>query len=339
MDEAWEKAVEAALGGRLDSSSREPPRALTLDGAVKCLHGRLPPPALFEKLPTLEHLSIANVRLASLDGFPRLPALRRLILSDNRISGGLEFLVEAGLDALRDLDLSNNRIQSLDDLAPLAWLHLASLDLYECPVTKIKDYRSKVFGLIPSLKYLDKVDADGNERPESDEEEEDEEEDEEEYEDEEEEVVNGSRKGQGKVSNGLQGEEEGDEEEDVEIDEEELEDEDVVEEDGEEEEDEEGVEIDENEQGEDDENGEIGEDDEEEDGGTEYVVRPISQPKDQIEGSEFVAANGEDEGEGVDDEPEDHCSNGAQTHRSCSSQPNKRKKDGEDENSRSPKHH
>lgn len=247
--------MEAALGGRVDSSSGDPPRALTLDGAVTCLHGRLPPPALFEKFPALEHLSIANVRLASLEGFPRLPALRRLILSDNRISGGLEFLVVAGLDALRDLDLSNNRIQSLDDLAPLARLQLASLDLYECPVTKIKNYRSKVFASIPSLKYLDKVDADGNERPESDEDEdEDEEEDEEGYEDEEEEeeVVNGSRKGPVKVSNGVQGEEEGDEE----IDEEEGEEEDGVEEEDE------GGEIDENEQGEDDENGEIGEDDE-----------------------------------------------------------------------------
>ncbi|XP_008783458.2 acidic leucine-rich nuclear phosphoprotein 32-related protein-like [Phoenix dactylifera] len=334
MDEAWEKAVEAALGGRADSSSGELPRALTLDGAVKCLNGHLPRPALFEKFPALEHLSIANVRLASLESFPRLPALRRLILSDNRISGGLEFLVEAGLDGLRDLDLSNNRIQSLDYLAPLARLQLASLDLYECPVTKIKDYRSKVFGLIPSLKYLDKVDADGNERPESDEEEEDEEEDEEEYEDEEEEeeVVNGSRKGQGKVSNGVQGEEGGDEEEEDEIDEEEgEEEEDVVEEDGEEEDAEEeeveGGEIDENEQGEDDENGEIGEDDEEEDGGTEYVFQLVSRPKDRTEG------------EGVDDEQANHRGNSAQPHQSSSSLPNKRKKDGEDENSMSPKHH
>nr|XP_029117612.1 acidic leucine-rich nuclear phosphoprotein 32-related protein 1-like [Elaeis guineensis] len=145
MDETWEKAVEAALAVHADSSSAEPLRSLTLDGAVKCLHGRLPPPALFEKFPALEHLSIANVRLASLEGFPRLPALQRFILSDNRIAGGLEFLVEAGLDALRDLDLSNNRIQSLDDLAPLARLRLVSLNLYECPVTKIKDYRPRVF--------------------------------------------------------------------------------------------------------------------------------------------------------------------------------------------------
>lgn len=173
MGEAWERAVAAALKGQA-----EPPRVLTLDGAIKCPSGRLPPPSLFEgRLAALEHLSFANVRLTSLEGFPRLPALRRVVLSDNRIAGGLYALVEAGLDALRDLDLSNNRIASLEDLAPLAKLRLESLDLYECPVTKIEGYRSKVFGLIGSLKYLDKADADGNDLPETDDEEEEEEED------------------------------------------------------------------------------------------------------------------------------------------------------------------
>ncbi|XP_077214876.1 acidic leucine-rich nuclear phosphoprotein 32-related protein-like [Tasmannia lanceolata] len=171
MDEVWERAVETALDGQTDCSSV---RTLTLDGAVKCLHGRLPPPGLLEKFHSLEHLSIANVGVSSLEKFPRLRNLQRLILSDNRIAGGLEFLVEAGLDSLRDLDLSNNRIQYIEDLAPLARLSMVSLDLYECPVTRIKDYRFLVFGLIRSLRYLDKMDADENERPESDEEEDEE---------------------------------------------------------------------------------------------------------------------------------------------------------------------
>jgi acidic leucine-rich nuclear phosphoprotein 32 family protein B len=167
MDEAWERAVEAALDTG-DEGSSSPPRSLTLDGAVKCMHGRLPAPAILERHQSLEHLSIAGVGVASLAGFPRLRNLTRLTLSDNRIAGGLEHLVEAGLASLRDLDLSNNRIQDVDDLAPLARLRLVSLDLYECPVTRVKDYRSRVFGLIRTLKYLDKMDADENERPESD---------------------------------------------------------------------------------------------------------------------------------------------------------------------------
>lgn len=175
MDEIWERAVETALNGQTDHASV---RTLTLDGAVKCVHGRLPPPSLLEKFQNLQHLSIANIGVSSLEQFPRLRSLEKLILSDNRIAGGLEFLVEAGLESLRDLDLSNNRIQFIEDLAPLAQLKLVSLDLYECPVTRGKDYRSRVFGLIKSLKYLDKMDAEENERPESDDEE-DEEDDEE----------------------------------------------------------------------------------------------------------------------------------------------------------------
>lgn len=167
VDEAWERAVEAALHAGGEGSS-SPARSLTLDGAVKCMHGRLPAAEILERHQSLEHLSIAGVGVTSLEGFPRLRNLTRLTLSDNRIAGGLDHLVAAGLSSLRDLDLSNNRIQDVDDLAPLADLRLVSLDLYECPVTRVKDYRSRVFGMIRTLKYLDKMDADENERPESD---------------------------------------------------------------------------------------------------------------------------------------------------------------------------
>lgn len=212
MTEAWERAVAAALKGR-----SEPPRALTLDCAVKCPSGRLPPPSFFEgRFAALEHLSVANVRLSSLEGFPCLPALRRLVLSDNRIVGGLHALVDARLDALRDLDLSNNRIASVEDLAPLAKLRLESLDLYECPVTKIEGYRSKVFGLFGSLKYLDKADANGNERTETDDEEEEDEEEEEgdDEEDEDDEIVDEEEEEEGD-----DGDEEGEESDEDEEDE------------------------------------------------------------------------------------------------------------------------
>ncbi|KAK9108832.1 hypothetical protein Sjap_016892 [Stephania japonica] len=217
MDEVWERAVDIALDGQADCASA---RSLTLDGAVKCYQGRLPPSPLLEKFENLEHLSIANVGVSSLENFPRLRNLQRLILSDNRIAGGLEFLVAAGLESLRDLDLSNNRIQSIEDLEPLARLQLVSLDLYECPVTRVMDYRSKVFGLIRSLKYLDKMDVEENERPESDEEEEDEEDDD---------PGSGEIDGEdrnGKISNGRRGSEGVlyvDEDEESEADEEETE--------------------------------------------------------------------------------------------------------------------
>ncbi|RAL53364.1 hypothetical protein DM860_007036 [Cuscuta australis] len=114
MDEIWGKVVETALEGQTDPSFV---RSLTMDGVVKCVHGRLPPPSVFERFQNLRHLSIANIGVSSLERFPRFQNLQKLILSDNRISGGLD----------------------------LAKLKLVSLDLYECPVTRVMDYRSSVW--------------------------------------------------------------------------------------------------------------------------------------------------------------------------------------------------
>ncbi|KAL5726063.1 hypothetical protein ACHQM5_009134 [Ranunculus cassubicifolius] len=133
MDEIWENAIKTSLDGETDSGSVT---TLTLDGVVKSFQVRFPPPDLLERFVNLEHLSIANAGVSSLENFPCLPKLGKLVLSDNRIAGGLEYLVQAGLGCLRDLDLSNNRIQSMEDLAPLAQLKLMSLDLYECFVTR-----------------------------------------------------------------------------------------------------------------------------------------------------------------------------------------------------------
>lgn len=200
MDDAWERAVEQARGREEDHETE----VLTLDGVVKCAQGRLPKAAIFAPFKKLKRLSIANVGLSSLADFPALPLLERLILSDNRIAGGLEHLVQAGLKSLRELDLSNNKIQLLEDLKPLAQLKLESLDLYECPVTRVVEYRAKVFSMMKSLRYLDKTDVNGNERPESDDEEEEESEDEDvddcngdgvEVEGDEEEAVEGDSKG------------------------------------------------------------------------------------------------------------------------------------------------
>ncbi|KAG8062043.1 hypothetical protein GUJ93_ZPchr0003g17401 [Zizania palustris] len=177
-DAAWERAVVAAVKNAPFSA----PKTLTLDGAVKSTTGRLPSPSLFGRYPSLEELSVAGARLSSLAGFPRLPALRRLSLPDNRLSGAASLAavaVSCG-GTLRHLDLGNNRFAEVDELAPLAPHQVESLDLYQCPVTKVKGYREQMFALIPSLKYLDGMDAEGNDRLETDEEEDDEEDEEEE---------------------------------------------------------------------------------------------------------------------------------------------------------------
>ncbi|KFM81328.1 Acidic leucine-rich nuclear phosphoprotein 32 family member A, partial [Stegodyphus mimosarum] len=147
---------------------------------------------LTEEFVNLQSLSLINIGLVNLKGFPKLPNLEKLELSDNRISGGLNYL--SGSPKLTTLNLGGNKIESLETLEPLKELkNLKHLDLSNCEVSSVDNYREKVFALLPQLKYLDGYDQDDKsdeeyEKPndlyqESDE---DEEEDIEEEEDEEE---------------------------------------------------------------------------------------------------------------------------------------------------------
>ncbi|XP_020279827.1 acidic leucine-rich nuclear phosphoprotein 32 family member A-like isoform X2 [Pseudomyrmex gracilis] len=121
---------------------------------------------LSNEFSALESLSLINVGLTSLKGFPQLPSLKKLELSDNRISGGLNLLDSS--PKLTHLNLSGNRIKDLDTLQPLkAFKNLRSLDLFNNEVTNMDNYREKVFNLIPSLRYLDGYDIDDCEVDES----------------------------------------------------------------------------------------------------------------------------------------------------------------------------
>lgn len=116
----------------------------------------------------LEFLSMININLLSVANLPKLEKLRKLELSDNRISGGLEVLAEK-TPYLTHLNLSGNKIKDINTLEPLKKLnHLMSLDLFNCEVTMLNNYRESVFALLPQLTYLDGFDADDQEAPDSD---------------------------------------------------------------------------------------------------------------------------------------------------------------------------
>lgn len=128
---------------------------------------------LTEEFENLEVLSLINVGLTSLKGFPALPNLRKLELSDNRIQGGLHALT--CLPKLSYLNLSGNRIKDIETLEPLKELKcLATLDLFNCEVFMLENYREKMFALIPSLVYLDGFDKEDNSEDEEEGEEEEE---------------------------------------------------------------------------------------------------------------------------------------------------------------------
>ncbi|NWW04503.1 AN32B protein, partial [Oreocharis arfaki] len=116
----------------------------------------------------LEFLSMININLLSMSNLPKLNKLRKLELSDNRISGGLEVLAEKTPN-LTHLNLSGNKIKDINTLEPLKKLpNLHSLDLFNCEVTMLINYRESVFALLPQLTYLDGFDADEQEAPDSD---------------------------------------------------------------------------------------------------------------------------------------------------------------------------
>uniref|UniRef100_A0A3B3TB14 Acidic leucine-rich nuclear phosphoprotein 32 family member n=1 Tax=Paramormyrops kingsleyae TaxID=1676925 RepID=A0A3B3TB14_9TELE len=123
---------------------------------------------LTDEFEELEFLSTINVGLTSVANLPRLNKLKKLELSDNRISGGLEVLAEK-CPNLTHLNLSGNKIKDLSTIEPLKKLEgLKSLDLFNCEVTNLNDYRENVFKLLPQLTYLDGYDKEDKEAPDSD---------------------------------------------------------------------------------------------------------------------------------------------------------------------------
>lgn len=209
--DAMEKRIELEKRGRTPAQIKE----LNLDN---CRSTTIV--GLSDEFVNLESLSLINVGLTSLKGFPKLPNLKKLELSDNRISGNLNLL--HGSPKLTYLNLSGNKIKDLDTLEPLKeFKNLKNLDLFNCEVTNMENYREKTFNLIPSLKYLDGYDREEKEAEDSEADEDDCNEDEEDEND-----VDGEGESEGEGED--DDDEDGEDEEDDEAD-----DDDEVDEDGE----------------------------------------------------------------------------------------------------------
>jgi hypothetical protein len=172
---AMEQAILDACGG----TPLEEVESLTLDS--KCKSASV---VGLEKCVKLEELSANNCGITSLEGFPSLPILTKLELSDNRISGGLAAL--KNLPSLVELSVAGNAIGSVDELLALEDAPLVVLDLVGCPCSDdSQEYRDKVFGMFPSLQALDGKDKDGEELELGSDDDDDEDEDEEDFDEEE----------------------------------------------------------------------------------------------------------------------------------------------------------
>uniref|UniRef100_UPI003AAA2407 acidic leucine-rich nuclear phosphoprotein 32 family member B isoform X14 n=1 Tax=Centroberyx gerrardi TaxID=166262 RepID=UPI003AAA2407 len=174
------KRIHLELRNRTPSDVRE----LVLDNC-RSNEGKIE--GLTAEFVNLEFLSLINVGLISVSNLPKLGKLKKLELSDNRISGGLDVLAEK-LPNLTHLNLSGNKLKDISTLEPLKKLdNLKSLDLFNCEVTNLNDYRESVFKLLPQLTYLDGYDMEDREASDSDGEEEDEDGEEEDFDEEEDE--------------------------------------------------------------------------------------------------------------------------------------------------------
>ncbi|XP_034536741.1 U2 small nuclear ribonucleoprotein A' [Notolabrus celidotus] len=117
------------------------------------------------KIPVLENLGatldqfdtvdFSDNEVRKLDGFPLLKRLKTLLMNNNRICRIGEGL-EHSLPSLKELVLTNNNIQELGDLDPLATVKtLSLLSLLRNPVTNKKHYRLYVISKIPQIRVLD----------------------------------------------------------------------------------------------------------------------------------------------------------------------------------------
>uniref|UniRef100_A0A672F7U7 U2A'/phosphoprotein 32 family A C-terminal domain-containing protein n=1 Tax=Salarias fasciatus TaxID=181472 RepID=A0A672F7U7_SALFA len=117
------------------------------------------------KIPVLENLGatldqfdtidFSDNEIRKLDGFPLLKRLKTLLMNNNRICRIGDNL-EQCLPSLTELVLTNNNIQELGDLDPLASVKtLTLLSLLRNPVTNKKHYRLYVINKIPQIRVLD----------------------------------------------------------------------------------------------------------------------------------------------------------------------------------------
>jgi hypothetical protein len=172
-----DKAIEEQLEGRQPEEVEE----INIDN---CKADEIT--GLTDKFTNLTTLSMANCELSSLKGFPSLPNLRKLDLSDNLIAEGLDVLTTC--PNLEYIGLSGNPIKDLSTLEPLKKLeHLQNLEVFNCDISDADGYRAKIFEMFAKILYVDGMDRNGQTAP--DEFDEDEENDSEEGDSEEEDDV------------------------------------------------------------------------------------------------------------------------------------------------------
>ncbi|GLC40560.1 hypothetical protein PLESTB_000045000 [Pleodorina starrii] len=102
-----------------------------------------------------DSIDLSDNAIVRLDGFPKLLRLKQLLMNNNRVARVARGLEEF-IPNLDTLILTNNRINNLQDIDPLATLSkLENLSLHGNPVMTKANYRLYVISKLPRLKVLD----------------------------------------------------------------------------------------------------------------------------------------------------------------------------------------
>ncbi|KAF4661492.1 hypothetical protein FOL47_006657 [Perkinsus chesapeaki] len=106
-----------------------------------------------------ENLTLINLTccgLTSIDApFPELPNVQTVDMSENKLTSDVldKF---SNLSALRLLVLRGNLIETVDEFKALRDLKaLQAIDIEGCPVTKVANYREKIFKMLEQVEVID----------------------------------------------------------------------------------------------------------------------------------------------------------------------------------------
>ena len=117
-----------------------------------------------ENYTNLIHLSLNNIGLENLTNFPDIRGLMILSLNNNKLKGDDFSIIPKIYPNLYKLKISGNNIESIDNLSCLSQIQLKKIEVKENPFTKNdKEYREKIYKLIPSVEIVDQKQKNGQE--------------------------------------------------------------------------------------------------------------------------------------------------------------------------------